>query len=108
MRDGLIALGRGAHRERRLVAALQRRLGVVSLRRLWAGWWLLVQLTRERHEAASLRRDLLAASHADGRARHRCMRQWQRHAEVRRFEASVATKKEDLWNKVHGWLGELG
>jgi len=107
MRCGLLALGQGAGRQRHLVVAARRWLGVTLLRRLWGGWRLLVELTRERVEADALRRELIGAAHADSRALRHAFVQWHRHADVCRFEAVVASKRQDLWLKVNGWLGEL-
>ena len=108
MRTGLLALRTGVRREGQVVVAVQRLIGKALLQRLWDGWMLLVQMTRERHEADAYRRDFVAAAHADCCALRRSLECWQKHAEHRRFEASVATKKQDLWQKVHGWLDELG
>ena len=107
MRCGLLALGQGAGRQRRLVVAARRFLGVALLRRLWIGWQLLVELTRERVEADALHRELIGAAHADSRALRHAFVQWHCHAALCRFEAVVASKRQDLWQKVNGWLGEL-
>ena len=62
MRAGLLRLQRGIRREDRCVSAARRALSLRLLQRLWAGWGLCAQLTRERLEIEDYHRSVRAVS----------------------------------------------
>lgn len=50
---------------------------------------------------------LLQAAYAQRRELKRSFQRWSEHAEECRFAKAAQNRKEELWRKVHGWLGEL-
>jgi hypothetical protein len=106
-RCGLQSWRDGLRREECAVGAARRLLSLRLLRRLWGGWALLAQLTRDRAEAELLRVETRATKVCENRRLGHAMREWAMWATSARFEGCRRAREEELWQKVNGWLEDL-
>ena len=95
----------GSARSERAVQAARRHIGLGLLRRLYGGWAIQARLARDVREAEWLKMERQAVRRHERDALRDAVAAWAAWAEEARFEKRKAVCKEELWRKVHGWLG---